>query len=297
MYSADQADPGLDLNALLARLGVDPENVVVAGHTPAEPRLAKALPWLAMERRDLFEAYQSIQANIPALTLRRAQHLVSCIKLAKERAAFVGLYRVRGWEPLTPEAYHALPGLPELRAHGFSNDESEAGNLTLFDLELTPVWADWVGRLTFAWPQGRAPIRRAATTAFPVVAISEENRFAPAMPAWPELTLSWPELQTLPGPWRTALSHWRGVYYIFDTGRRAGYVGSASGAENLLGRWRGYADTGHGGNMGLRESRPEDLRFSILQLTSPDLPRDDVVALEQGWKNRLHTREYGLNRN
>lgn len=59
----------------------------------------------------------------------------------------------------------------------------------------------------------------------------------------------------------------------------------------------GYATTGHGGNRELRASNPANLRFSILQLTSPDLPAGQVVALEDSWKQRLHTREFGLNRN
>ena len=40
-----------------------------------------------------------------------------------------------------------------------------------------------------------------------------------------------------------------------------------------------------------------DLRFSILQRTSPDMEAHDVIALEASWKARLHTRETGLNRN
>jgi len=39
------------------------------------------------------------------------------------------------------------------------------------------------------------------------------------------------------------------------------------------------------------------LRFSILQRTSPDLEAADVIALGANWKERLHAREFGLNRN
>jgi hypothetical protein len=117
------------------------------------------------------------------------------------------------------------------------------------------------------------------------------------MPDWHEIILSWAELQSLPSSWSAALAQWRGVYLIYDTSRRAGYVGSAYGTDNIEGRWRNYARSGHGGNVELRKSRPEDLRFSILQRTSPDLDPDAVIALESSWKNRLHTREFGLNRN
>lgn len=35
----------------------------------------------------------------------------------------------------------------------------------------------------------------------------------------------------------------------------------------------------------------------ILQRTSPDLESADIIALEASWKERLHTRAFGLNRN
>lgn len=117
------------------------------------------------------------------------------------------------------------------------------------------------------------------------------------MPAWDELVFTWQELQALPASWKSTLAEWRGVYLIFDTQRRAGYVGSAYGAENLFGRWCEYSKTGHGGNRELRNSDSQALRFSILQRTSPDLEPTEVIALEQSWKRRLHTCDYGLNRN
>ena len=118
------------------------------------------------------------------------------------------------------------------------------------------------------------------------------------MPDWNELDLGWHEINLLPRPWRLALSHWRGIYYIFDTSDGKGYVGSAYGAENLLGRWRNYAASGHGGNTLLRRREPKTLRFSILQRVSPDMDATDVIRLEATWKDRLHTRApIGLNDN
>ena len=61
------------------------------------------------------------------------------------------------------------------------------------------------------------------------------------------------------------LSQWHGVYYIFDTSVEKGYVGSAYGEENLLGRWLNYSATGHGGNNLVRKLNPEAFVFTILQ--------------------------------
>ena len=130
-----------------------------------------------------------------------------------------------------------------------------------------------------------------------MASIDADSRFVRGMPDWQDIVLSWHELKSLPASWSASLAQWRGIYLIYDTARRSGYVGSAYGAENILGRWRNYARSGHGGNRELRSSQPADLRFSILQRTSPDLEPADVIALEASWKERLHTREFGLNRN
>jgi hypothetical protein len=118
-----------------------------------------------------------------------------------------------------------------------------------------------------------------------------------AMPPWNELSLTWSELTLLPSKWRAALAEWRGIYFILDASDGKGYVGSAYGRANILGRWVGYAKSGHGGNALLRARDCRNLRFSILQRVSPDMPADDVIRLEDVWKSRLHTRAFGMNDN
>ena len=77
-----------------------------------------------------------------------------------------------------------------------------------------------------------------------------------------------------------------------------GYVGSAYGEENLLGRWLNYSLSGHGDNRLLRTREGKNFRFTILQRVSPDLEPRDVIKLESSWKERLHTRKpFGLNDN
>jgi hypothetical protein len=88
-----------------------------------------------------------------------------------------------------------------------------------------------------------------------------------------------------------------GIYLIFDVSDAKGYVGSAYGSDNLLSRWSEYGASGHGGNKQLWNRIPENFRFSILQLVAQDMPADAVVVLEAAWKDRLHTREFGLNDN
>jgi hypothetical protein len=118
------------------------------------------------------------------------------------------------------------------------------------------------------------------------------------MPGWDAITLSWEELGVLPSRWKSALSQWRGIYYIFDSSDGKGYVGSAYGEANLYGRWLSYAAHGHGGNKLLMQRDPRNFQFSILQRVSPDMNAADLIRLESSWKERLHTRQpFGLNDN
>ena len=88
-----------------------------------------------------------------------------------------------------------------------------------------------------------------------------------------------------------------GGYLIFDKSDAKAYVGSAYGADNILGRWLQYAANGDGGNVQLTGRGPTKVHFSILQRVSPDMEAADVIVLEAAWKDRLHTREFGLNAN
>jgi len=117
------------------------------------------------------------------------------------------------------------------------------------------------------------------------------------MPAWDEIDLGWDELRVIPGSWRTVLSQWRGIYYIYDQAEGKGYVGPRTVAPMC---WVAGSTMlhGHGGNVLLRERDPKTLRFTILQRVSPDMDADDVIRLEGTWKERLHTRSpFGLNEN
>lgn len=288
----------LDLRNLLELAGVDPAEVLVVRHAPVERQLKRVLPWLVVERPDLFLAYQRIQWQTLERAMTRGKYIASFVGQEAAAATFAGIYRIGAWDTLDYEGYRRFPGNSELEALGMTGRTPDMADCLAFELERLDYYIDWVGRLVVTWP---LPYQRwwrwAGRGQFSVSAITAESRFVRAMPDWQDLTLGWAELQTLPSAWATALSHWRGIYFIYDTQRGAGYVGAAYGQENILGRWRSYARTGHGGNRELRASDPAALRFSILQRTSPDLEAAEVVALESSWKERLHTREFGLNGN
>ncbi len=295
----------MQLNDLLEKEGLNPEKVLVLRHRPHEKRLNRVLPWLAVERHDLFNAYQSTQQPRVESAFKKLQedgYIASFIGLEPKRALFVGVYHIGASRALDYEGFWKVPAYREMKQYGikgWTHEEKEKRKEILyFDLRPIDFYSQWKGRLLIEWPSREISWwRRAHKNVMKVIAIHEDSRFEKAMPDWNELNLTSQELQVLPRGWREKLAQWRGVYFILDSSDGKGYVGSAYGKDNILGRWQNYAQTGHGGNRKLRKRDPADFRFSILQRVSPDLEPQAVIDLEASWKERLHTREYGLNDN
>lgn len=288
----------LDFRTLLELAKIEPAKTLVVRHIPVERSLKRVLPWLVVERPDLFLAYQQIQWQKLEKAMTRATHLASFVGQDRTSATFAGVWKIGSWQVLDYDGYRTFPGNGRLESLGMSGRAPDMPDCLAFDLEPMEHYAEWIGRLTINWPMPYQQwYRWAANGHFPIESIDPESRFVRGMPDWTDLVLTSSELAALPSSWGAIWGQWRGVYYIHDTARNAGYVGSAYGQDNLLGRWRAYAHSGHGGNKELRNSVPTDLRFSILQRTSPDLDANDVIALEASWKVRLHTREAGLNCN
>ncbi len=76
------------------------------------------------------------------------------------------------------------------------------------------------------------------------------------------------------------------------------YVGSAYGVGGILGRWHGYAKTGHGGNKELKNMVDfSGLQFSILYTCSASKSAKKVCRYETLFKEKLGSRAHGLNWN
>ena len=82
------------------------------------------------------------------------------------------------------------------------------------------------------------------------------------------------------------------------------YVGSTYGYDGLLGRWSVYAVTGgHGNNKGMIEhfNGPNhschDLQFSVLQVLSKAMSKEQIIDAETLWKKKLLIYEpFGMNK-
>jgi hypothetical protein len=286
----------MDFKDLLVKQGFDLNTVMVLRHSPTEAALRKVLPWLAAERPQVFNAYQKAQNPDAEKALMKADIVASFIAEEDEKALFVGLYRRTGSHQITQEQFWAIPENVEMKPFGLGGIKNRDTALW-FDLEPVDTYKEWKGRLVVKWPSGRLWWRWAKSNDFPIYAIHEESLLDAEMPSWERLSLTWEDLRVLPTKWKAALRQWRGIYYIFDVKAAKGYVGSACGEENILGRWLNYAASGDGGNIKLKERHPSDFFFTILQRTSPDMESSEIGLLESSGKNRLHTREHGLNDN
>jgi len=118
-----------------------------------------------------------------------------------------------------------------------------------------------------------------------------------------KVSLSWSDLQRVleKDNWKTALQNQKGVYLVSDATNGKLYVGSACGEQMLLGRWRAYVDNGHGGNVDLKrlgfEYIKQNFRYSLLDIYKSTTDDRVIFEREVWWKNVLHTRQFGYNRN
>src|SRR6266850_722721 len=290
----------MELNELLLGKGIDPREVIVFRHRPNEPELNKVFPLLAADRPDLFNAYQQTHGEKVEKAMLSAKHVASFIRHGSGKALFIGAYAIGKSRPITQAQYWRVPAYAELKKLGMRGFVTGSRSTCLwFDLKLIDFYSEWKGKLVEDWPPPeRTWWRRAHRNSMSIHAVLEDSALDTAMQKWNELDLTWGQLSILPKRWQAKLAEWRGIYYIFDSSDGKGYVGSACGSENLLGRWRHYGTSGHGGNSLLRHRDPTNFRFTILELVSPTMPPEEVQWLEGNWKERLHTRQpYGLNDN
>lgn len=199
---------------------------------------------------------------------------------------FVGLYSAELVRPLRADRPHPVTGGVE-----------PAGSCNLYRLTLSPILQEYAGRLWIEWDKGyRTWIQRGDRKPKPVVEL-RRTFGEDAFPGFAALILDLSQIETLPASWMAALSATRGIYLLTCPRTREQYVGMASGAGGFLARWREYWSTGHGGNVGLKSRDPSDYQVSILETVGNSATDADLMALEIRWKNKLQSREMGINRN
>lgn len=238
------------------------------------------------------EAYQREQGKH---IFEKCTHIISFLQNGASRAVFFGIYRIDGHQILKNPPIEFSKNLPEKQwnAGAYWYDMTRLDNMSELRGRLVVDWG-MASRAWHQWLRKNAP--KKIVEIFPR---SLQHDF----PGFDDLCLPYSELQEMIGDqaayrsWHDILQSVSGVYLILDTKSGKQYVGSACGDGGILGRWREYAKSGHGGNKELMDYTEADFpafMFSILYVSKS--PRE-VLRYESIFKEKLGTRKHGLNRN
>ncbi|OLT21675.1 hypothetical protein BJF81_15100 [Ornithinimicrobium sp. CNJ-824] len=272
----------LTFNDILALEGIDASQVRLVRHQ--DGRLGAGRLYGAWRNdRDAFEAYQSVQHKNKFPT---GDLLASFVVTEARKTVFVGMYRVADVGLCPPGTIDAL------LKHDVSGQ---------FKYELQPIeaLASYQDMVVIDWGAGtRSWVQRAANQPKPVVEIA--HQYEPHFPGFRSFTHLVDDVPSLPNGWQQVLRSVKGVYLLVDVDSGQQYVGSAKGAESLLGRWMNYAGGGDGGDVALKAAARGGRRtyqVSVLEVIDENTPDDTIEQIESFWKNKLLSRRFGLNRN
>jgi hypothetical protein len=167
----------------------------------------------------------------------------------------------------------------------------------VYDLQRDEQLADLEGKLFIDWGAGALSwVQRADYQNKPIIELRPEFK-EPGFPGFLNFLEPLSKMESLPNSWIQVLNHATGVYLLTCPKTKEQYVGSAYGAEGFWQRWMEYVTTGHGGNVALKSREPSDYQVSILEVAGSSLQIEDILKMEARWKEKLQSREMGLNRN
>lgn len=249
-----------------------------------------------VRERKYLETYQKFQGKP---VFHDCDYIVSFIGYKGTQAKFIGVYKVNGKIEINEEFFKDID---------FPNSEIIKESKFYYKLEKVPgyddledrIIIDW-GKATIVWHQWMTPRE--------IVEILPKG-YVKYFPGYLELILMYDDLVQIAKKhmanrdWHTMLSSVAGVYLILDTMTGKQYIGSAYGEAGILGRWKGYADTGHGGDAELEKllvkegkDYAKNFQFTILQPLPRTLTAKEVIEYESRYKKKLGTRAFGLNLN
>ena len=273
---------------VLRKVGIDPAKVKIIRHALSDRRFKacydsqKVEEYTRHQRKELDQGYE---------------YWVTFISDQGTLCKLHALYRVGNAVVDTPDV--CPEGLPEIEAREFR------GEKLYFDLEHLDTLREYENRLIIDWGKGTRTWHQKGTTEKEIVSIQGDS-----FPGFEDLCLSYDRLQMLiKNPsgyeaWYAAISSVNAIYLITDKKTGAQYIGSAYNNNGLWGRWTSYITTGgHGGNVKMMEviqknpERCHDLQFSVLQILSKAMTKDDIIQAENRWKKKLLTKEFGWNDN
>ena len=236
---------------------------------------------------EVFLHYQSEQL---VKNFKNVDYFVAFIGEESTASRFVGVFKNEGIVSML-EDYH-----------GDKHAKFKFTELDGFDLIKEKVIIDW--QTPRNWHQYY-------TNLMPVISIDrgiKENNI-PVFTRFEDVVLSYNQLKAIIDSenkeWKSKLESCNGIYLILDklTGKQ--YVGSTYSHQGIWGRWAEYAQTGHGGNVKLKELLGEDeayakkyFQWCILETLPLNVLSKVAIDRESLYKRKFGTRsEYGYNKN
>jgi hypothetical protein len=250
---------------------------------------------------DQLDLYQSSQSS-PVFS--ECDQIISFIGLEGGRSKFIGVYDVIACEKNLCHSWpdHYLYKESEVFEYGQHGEYLyELKKDERFDFLSGRVVIDWGGS-ALAWHQWMDKQEKEIIEVLPAGYVSE-------FPGYLDFVLSFKELvKIIENPdanskWHQMLSAVAGVYLIVDSKTGKQYVGSAYGKDGILGRWKSYAASGHGGNVQLlnlldqHTSYASHFTFSLLRTLPKSLTPKEVIDIENLYKTKLGSRKFGYNSN
>lgn len=266
----------LTFNAILRHEGIDPKTVRLVRHQDNKATVTPYNLWRAGDAG--FEFYQRLQGrevfDVGCL-------IASFVATPADETLFVGLFSVDGIGVAPPGTIDPV-------------SKTDCSGLHLYNIARKPQLAEYAGHVVIDWGRGyRSWVQLADRQDKPVLEIRRELRERP-FPGFTQFRWDIDQINAVPLEWQGILKSVKGVYLLVckDTGQQ--YVGSAKGAENLWQRFVEYAKTQHGGNVGLKRRTTSGYQVSVLEVVNSDF---GIEQVEEAWKQKLLSRQFGLNRN
>jgi len=281
----------LYLSDLFARAGIDPKKVMLIRHSLNNVEFKKCY--------DMGMTYEYTKHQIHSFA-NGAEYWMVFISDKGTTAKFHAIYKVNG-QPQVCDRSLAIPGFPYQEWY-------DNKNCSIHSIDRTDIMQDLQNRLIIDWGKGTVVWSQWGTNEKEVLCIQDNQK--KRFDGFENIILPYDELKeiiedsVLYENWHSAMRSVYAVYLISDKKDGALYVGSAY-ADNggLLARWSYYVATHHGDNKEMKEKliqfpdRYHDFQFSILQILPSTMVNSDVIKIESLWKNKLLSKEFGMNAN
>ncbi len=167
----------------------------------------------------------------------------------------------------------------------------------LTEVELVPNLSAYRGRVVIEWSEGyRARVHRAGSKDKALIEIRRSIN-DPPFSGFLDFCEQLSRLENVPLSWREVLSAVGDVYLLAcpTTGKK--HVGLANGSTGFWGQWEDYVASGHGGNRRMQELPASDYQVSVLEVAASSTSSDELLKMENRWKEKLLSRRFGLDGN